>query len=140
MLSKCSVVLPENYIDTGDARAVSSRLYRVSAFERKIIDEHVSKMLKEGVIQPSFSPWSAPVVLTSKKTPGEFRFCVDYRRLNALTKRDVYPLPSLDDVFNKLAGSQFFSSLDLRNGFHQIPVAPVDRPKTGFLANGGLFD
>ena len=97
-------------------------------------------MLKEGVIQPSFSPWSAPVVLTSKKTPGEFRFCVDYRRLNAVTRKDVYPLPSLDDVFDRLAGSQFFSSLDLRNGFHQIPVAPSDRPKTGFVANDRLFE
>lgn len=135
-----SVDFPEHHIDTGDARPVSSRPYRVSAFERRIIDEHVDRMLKEGVIQPSFSPWSAPVVLTSKKTPGEFRFCVDYRRLNALTKRDVYPLPSLDDVFDRLAGSQFYSSLDLRNGFHQIPVAPADRPKTGFVANGGLFE
>ena len=130
----------EHHIDTGDARPVSSRAYRVSAFERKVIDEHVNRMLDEGVIQPSFSPWSSPVVLAKKKTPGEYRFCVDYRRLNALTKRDVYPLPSLDDVFDRLAGAEFFSSLDMRNGFHQIPMAKSDRCKTGFTTPGGLFE
>ena len=132
--------LAEHCIDTGDARPISSRPYRVSAFERRVIDEHVARMLEEGVIRPSFSPWSAPIVLTKKKTPGEYRFCIDFRRLNSVTKRDVYPLPSLDDVFDRLAGSRFYSSLDMRNGFHQIPVAEADRCKTGFIVPSGLYE
>ncbi len=73
-------------------------------------------MLKGGVIQPFNSPWSSPVVLVKKKS-GEYRFCIDYRRLNAVSKRNVYPLPRIDDVFDRLAGSKYFSTLDFANGY-----------------------
>jgi hypothetical protein len=117
--------MAEHFIDTGDAQPISCVPYRVSAMERKIIIEKVADMLKQGIIRPSFSPWAAPVVLVKKKS-GDFRFCIDFRRLNAVTKRDVYPLPRLDDVFDRLAGAKYFSSLDLMSGYWQVPVASAD--------------
>jgi hypothetical protein len=96
-------------------------------------------MLKNGVIQLSNSPWSSPVGLVKKKS-GEYRFCVDYRRLNAVSKRDVYPLPRIDDVFDRLAGANYFSTLDLANGYWQVPVAERDRQKTAFVTPDGLFE
>ena len=129
----------EHDIDTGNNRPITSRPYRISQFERRIVSEKVNEMLKDGVIQPSNSPWSSPVVLVKKKS-GEHRFCVDYRRLNAVSKRDVYPLPRMDDVFDRLAGANYFSTLDLANGYWQVPVAEKDRQKTAFVTPDGLFE
>ena len=129
----------DHAIDTGDAHPISCVPYRVSATERRIIMEKIAEMLKQGIIRPSFSPWAAPVVLVKKKS-GEYRFCVDYRRLNSVTKRDVYPLPRMDDVFDRLAGAKFFSSLDLKSGYWQVPVAEADRSKTAFITPDGLYE
>jgi hypothetical protein len=115
----------EHLIDTGDAKPVRSAPYRVSRYEREIIVDEVAKMLRSGTIRPSSSPWAAPVVLVRKKD-GSHRFCIDYRRLNSVTRRDVYPLPLIDDVFDRLSGAKFFSSLDLASGYWQIPVAEKD--------------
>ena len=134
-----STVMTEHAIDTGDARPISCVPYRVSAAERRIITEKIAEMLKQGIIRPSFSPWAAPVVLVKKKS-GDFRFCVDYRRLNAVTKRDVYPLPRMDDVFDRIAGAKFFSSLDLMSGYWQVPVAEADTCKTAFVTPDGLYE
>ncbi|KZR95506.1 Uncharacterized protein APZ42_010749, partial [Daphnia magna] len=101
----------------GDARPIKSVPYRVSAFERQVIADKVEEMLEDGIIEESYSPWSSPVVLVRKAKSGEYRFCVDFRRLNAVTKRDIYPLPRIDDVFDRLAGAQFFSCLDLASGY-----------------------
>ena len=102
--------MTEHAIDTGDARPISCVPYRVSAVERRIITEKIAEMLRQRIIRPSFSPWAAPVVLVKKKS-GDYRFCVDYRRLNAVTKRDVYPLPRMDDVFDRIAGAKYFSQV-----------------------------
>jgi hypothetical protein len=131
--------MAEHFIDTGDAQPISCVPYRVSAMERRIIIEKFADMLKQGIIRPSFSPWAAPVVLVKKKS-GDFRFCIDFRRLNAVTKRDVYPLPRLDDVFDRLAGAKYFSSLDLMSGYWQVSVASADTCKTAFVTPDGLYE
>jgi hypothetical protein len=129
----------QHNIDTGNSLPITSRPCRISQFERRIISEKVNEMLKSGVVQPSNSPWSSPVVLVKKKS-GEYTFCIDYRRLNAVSKRDVYPLPRIDDVFDRLAGAKYFSTLDLANGYWQVPVAEKDRQKTAFVTPDGLFE
>ena len=126
-------------INTEHHTPVSQGAYRVSSTERRIIQEEVTKMLKKGVIQPSESPWSSPVVLVKKKD-GSWRFCVDYRRLNKLTKKDVYPLPRIDDTLDCLKGAQFFSSMDLQSGYWQIEVDEADREKTAFITPEGLYE
>ncbi|XP_037503481.2 retrovirus-related Pol polyprotein from transposon 412 isoform X2 [Rhipicephalus sanguineus] len=96
-------------------------------------------MLKKGVIQESCSPWAAPVILVRKKD-NSWRFCVDYRRLNAITKKDVYPLPRIDDAVDCLHSASYFSSVDFRSGYWQIPMHPSDKEKTAFVTPDGLFE
>lgn len=126
-------------IDTGAHPPLRQRPYRVSSTERRVIDEQVGDMLKRGVVQPSESPWASPVVLVKKKD-GSIRFCVDYRRLNKITRKDVYPLPRIDDALDCLQGAEFFSSLDLRSGYWQVPMASDDKPKTAFITPDGLYE
>ena len=89
----------------------------------------VEEMLSGGQIEPSESPWSAPVVLVTKKDGGT-RFCVDYRKLNLATVKDAYPLPRRDDTLDMLAGKRWFSTLDLASGYWQVPLSPEARCKT----------
>ena len=95
-------------------------------------------MLKEDVIEPASSEWASPVVLVPKPD-GSMRFCVDYRRLNALTIRDSYPLPRMDECIDSLGDAQLFSTLDCNSGYWQIPVEPSDRDKTTFTSHEGTF-
>ncbi|KAK8777518.1 hypothetical protein V5799_029140 [Amblyomma americanum] len=113
--------------------------YRVSPRERQAIRDQVEEMLRDDVIQPSNSPWAAPVVLVRKKD-GALRFCVDYRRLNNITKKDVYPLPRIDDTLDRLCNAKYFSSMDLKSGYWQIEVDERDREKTAFITPDGLFE
>lgn len=83
-------------------------------------------MLQQEVVQPSQSPWSSPVVLVRKKD-GTIRFCVDYRRLDKITQKNVYPLPRIGDALGCLEGAAYFSLLDLHSGYWQVPMADTDR-------------
>ncbi|GBM61439.1 hypothetical protein AVEN_96552-1 [Araneus ventricosus] len=102
--SRCNGV--KHRIETSDNVPTKQRPYRTSATERRAIENEVQRMLKEDVIQPSDSPWSSPVVLVRKKN-GEWRFCVNYTRLNKITKKDVYPLPRIDDALDSLLVQKF---------------------------------
>ena len=89
-------------------------------------------MLQHGVIEPAASPWASNVVLVRKKD-GSLRFCVDYRRLNSITYKDSYPLPHIDNCLNALTGASWFSTLDLRSGYYNIPIAKEDRDNSAFV-------
>ena len=95
-------------------------------------------MLSSGVIEECESPWASPVVLVRKKD-GSIRYCVDYRKLNAVTIKDSYPLPLTQDCLDELSGSSWFSTLDLQSGYWQIEVDPNDRQKTAFASRSGLY-
>jgi hypothetical protein len=107
----------------------------VAGEEKKV----VSEMYEQGIIQKSNSPWSSPLVLVVKKN-GKIRPCVDYRRLNAVTVKDAFPLPRIQDCLDTVRGSTLFSTFDLTNGYHQIPVKREDVPKTAFVTRYGLFE
>ncbi len=112
---------------------------RFSAREQEIVDEQVAAMLAAGAVQPSDSPWAAPVVLVTKKG-GDIRFCVDYRALNARTARDEYPLPRVDDLLPKLRRCRVFTTLDLARGYWQVPLHVDSRALTAFRTSRGLFE
>lgn len=129
----------KHQINTGTHPPLHRSPYRVSRSERRIIQTEVDKMIAQDIVQPSSSPWSSPVVLVKKKD-GSWRFCVDYRQLNKITKRDVYPLPRIDDTLDSLHGANYFSTIDLRSGYWQISVDDSDREKTAFITPDGLYE
>ncbi|UYV60444.1 hypothetical protein LAZ67_1001171, partial [Cordylochernes scorpioides] len=131
--------LAKHRIDTEDAKPIKHKPYRVSPKERDIIKDQIDEMLKEGIIRPSSSPWSFPVILV-KKRDGKFRFCVDYRKLNGVTVKDVYPIPRIDDVMDTLQGSKYFSAIDLRSGYWQVEIEEKDKEKTAFTTTHGLYE
>ena len=96
-------------------------------------------MLFRDIISPSKSPWASPIVLVGKKD-GSTKFCVDYRKVNEVTRKDAYPLPRVDDSLDALAGSKWFSTLDLKSGYWQVEVAAEHRQKTAFCTQEGLFE
>jgi hypothetical protein len=131
--------LAEHRIDTGDARPIYGARFRKSPAEVEETQRQVDELVKRGVVKESESPWAAPVVL-ARKSDGTWRFCVDYRRLNAVTERDSYPLPRIDATLDRLGGSLYFTTMDLLSGFWQVPVREEDRAKTAFCTTSGLYE
>ncbi|KAG8176335.1 hypothetical protein JTE90_021972 [Oedothorax gibbosus] len=95
-------------------------------------------MQTNDIIEPSSSPWASPIVLVRKKDDTT-RFCVDYRRLNDVTKKDSYPLPRIDETLDTLVGNHWFTTLDLKSGYWQVEIHPDDKEKTAFTAGQGLW-
>ena len=106
---------------------------------REKVAELIDKMMRKGVVQPSTSAWASPIVLVPKKD-GSLRFCVDYRKLNAIIKKDVYPLPRIDNILDALGQARYFTSLDLASGFWQIEMDPATREKSAFTTHCGLHE
>lgn len=136
-LGRSSIV--QHTIDTGDHQPIRLRSYRTSPSNREEIDKQISEMLDNGVISPSVSPWAAPVVLV-KKSDGSMRFCVDYRKLNSITRKDSHPLPRITEALDALGGAQWFSTLDLRSGYWQISMSDDSKEKTAFITHNGLYE
>jgi len=128
----------EHHIILEDTRPIRQAPYRVAPAKRNEIQALVEEMLDLGVIEPSNSPWSSPVVLV-KKSDGSSRFCVDYRRVNAATRKDTYPLPNPQDLLSSLGNANWFCTLDLQSGYWQIPMSQRDCDKTSFVVPGGSY-
>ena len=113
--------------------------YRTSKIQDQIINEWVDMLLEYGLIRESCSPYAAPVLLRKEKDES-WRFIIDYRKLNENTKKDSYPIPRNEDVFEELHGSTYFTSLDMASGYWQIPIKESDREKTAFVVKRGLYE
>ena len=130
--------LARHEIDTGDARPIKCRPRRLPLARQEACDAAVLNLLQADIIEPSDSPWAAAVVMVPKKLGG-WRLCPDYRPVNGVTKKDSYPLPRIDESLDLVSGSSWFSSLDLRSGYYQVPLDPEARPKTAFCTGRGLW-
>ena len=129
----------QHQIHTGDQPAIKQRVRRYPAARLEEERQLVEDMLAFGIIQESNSTWSSPTILVKKKD-GTTRFCIDYRRLNQVTKVDAYPLPHIEDTLNTLGSARFFGSLDLASGYWQVEMDAADREKTAFVTQGGLYE
>ena len=125
-------------LDTGHHPPIKLKPYRTQLNNRKVIDKAVDEMLDAKIIQRSRSEWSFPVVIVDKKD-GTKRFCVDFRKLNKVTKSNSYPLPVIDDILALLGKAKFFTSLDLKSGYWQVLMDDNDKEKTAFTCHRGLF-
>lgn len=111
---------------------------------REIVDEEIGKLLKDEIIRPSRSPYNSPIWVVPKKEDAsgkkKYRVVVDFRKLNAITIADRYPIPEVGEVLSRLGGNKFFTVIDLKSGFHQIPLREEDIEKTAFSVNNGKFE
>jgi transposase InsO family protein len=125
-------------IDTGDAEPIRTTPYPCGPKKKLMISTEIDRLVSQGICKRMCSPWGAPVVCVPKKD-GTVRFCVSYVKLNAVTKRDAYPLHRFDSLPAFLRGKSIFSTLDLQQGFHQMPLHPDDQLKTAFVSHRGQF-
>jgi hypothetical protein len=124
---------------TPDAAVPQQRTFRMSPAELAELQRQLKDYLDKGWIQPSTSPFGAPVLFARKKD-GSLRMCIDYRGLNAITIKNRYPLPRIDELLDQLQGATIFSSLDLWSGYHQVRVHPADIHKTAFRTRYGHYE
>ena len=126
-------------IRTDEAHPQNSRAYPQNIEQRAATEKIIETMLQAKQIRPSISPWSSPMLLARKKD-GSFRFVVDYRKLNAMTTKDAYPMPTIEETLQRLGGHTFFTKLDLASGYFQIPIREEDKAKTAFTTGRGLYE
>ena len=124
----------EHRIDTAKVAPVRLPPYRLPLAYRDTVQEELRQMKKDGIFERG--EWAAPIVLVKKKD-GTLRMCVDYRRLNSLSRADAYPMPRVDDLIDRLGDAKFISTLDLSRGYWQVPVSDDARAKTAFTTRTG---
>jgi len=123
---------------------INEKPYRLPQRHRQEITEQMDTLEREGVIAPSDSPWNAPLLVVPKKPDVHgkvnYRVCVDFRRLNQVTIGDAFPLPNITDILDQLGKSKYYTTLDLAQGYHQVPMNPADREKTAFSTDKGHYE
>ncbi|KAG2190783.1 hypothetical protein INT47_012934, partial [Mucor saturninus] len=129
----------QHVINTGEAEPTSKPPFKMSPRELDELKKQLKELLDLGLIRPSSSPWGAPILFVKKKD-GAMRMCVDYRALNKVTIRNNHPLPRIDECLERLRGSNHFTSLDLKSGYHQVRIQPSDVPKTAFNTRYGQYE
>ncbi len=129
--------LVQHHIETLPGEVARSRPYHLPEHKKNVVREELKAMLNLGVIEESHSDWASPIVLVPK-TDGSVRFCVDYRKVNAVSKFDAYPMPRVDELLDRLGAARFYSTLDLTKGYWQIPLSPLSKEKTAFTTPFGL--
>ncbi|XDV46755.1 hypothetical protein PO909_016595 [Leuciscus waleckii] len=122
-----------------DDTPVRQRYRRIPPSEYEVVRAHINQLLDAQVVRESCSPYASPIVLVKKKD-GSLRICVDYRQLNAKTRKDAFPLPRIEESLDALTGARWFSTLDLTSGYNQVPVSEGDKSKTAFCTPFGLFE
>ncbi|XP_076031965.1 uncharacterized protein LOC143019869 [Oratosquilla oratoria] len=132
----CSAV--EHDIETNGARPIRQRPYHLNAFKKEYVREEVQRLQEVGIVEPSSSPWASPVVLVPKPD-GSMRLCIDYRKLNAVTELDSYPLPRIDDVIDEVGRAQWVTKLDLLQGYYQVRLSERSRAISAFITPEGLY-
>ncbi|CAM5092398.1 unnamed protein product [Natator depressus] len=125
--------------DTGNAHPIGAQPYRVSPQAKTAIEQEIQDMLQMDVIRPSGSARASPVVLVPKPD-GEILFCMDYRKLNAVTRPDNHPMPHTDELLEKLGRAQFISTLDLTKGYWQVPLDESAKERSAFITHFGLYE
>lgn len=130
--------LVEHTIETGDASPIRQKARPIPLATRVELRRILSDLQSRKVIEPSSSSWASPIVLVQKKD-GTLRLCVDYRKVNAVTKIDSYPLPTIDTMLQSLRGKKWFSTLDLASGYWQISLSQEAKEKSAFTTTEGLY-
>ena len=136
-IGHCSILKHE--IDLMDNRPIAQPTRRAPLHLENKVDEMIIELEKHGIIRESSSPWSSPIVVCQKKS-GDIRLCVDYRRLNSVTKRPIYPIPDSQQLFDSLAGAKYFSALDLSSGYYNLEINENDKQKTAFGTRRGQYE
>lgn len=131
--------LLEFSIDTGNATPIKQPPYRVSKAEGDVMEAKIQQYLDLGIIRPSTSPWASPVLMI-RKPDGGILFCIDYRRVNAVTVKDCYPMPLIDDILDVLGDARLFSTMDIASGYWNVPMAKDSLEKTAFTSKFGLYE
>ena len=126
-------------IDTGDSDPVSQKPYPIAMKHYNWVKEEINKLLEAGVIRNSHSSWSAPIIVVPKGDGGKC-LIIDYRALNKVTRKFVWPMPKVEDIFSQLNGAKYFSTLDLRAGYHHIGLTTDSIPKTAFTSPFGKYE
>ena len=134
-----TTLITQMSIDTGDSDPVLQKPYPVAMKHYNWVKEEIDKLLEAGVIRNSHSIWSAPIIVVPKGDGGK-HLIIDYRALNKVTRKFIWPMPKVEDIFSQLNGAKYFSTLDLRAGYHHIGLTTDSTPKTAFTSPFGKYE